>query len=90
MTLTPADKLRAILTRRYDYVQGATYCTLCKQEPDECHCVSDGLVLLDAMGTGIDRLRAVIRQTHIAACCPDPVSGHSVHLPGCKLYEIEP
>lgn len=40
----------------------------------------------------IDRLRAVIRETH-APCIRvqnNYRTEHMVHLPGCKLYEIEP
>lgn len=40
----------------------------------------------------IDRLRAVIRETH-APCVRvqnNYRTEHMVHQPGCKLYEIEP
>jgi hypothetical protein len=33
----------------------------------------------------IDRLRAVIRETHTLECW-----GENSHAPTCKLYEIEP
>ena len=48
--------------------------------------------LVVEMADEIDRLRAVIRETH-APCVRvqnNYRTEHMVHQPGCKLYEIEP
>jgi hypothetical protein len=47
--------------------------------------VAEGIV---AMAGEIDRLRAVIRETHRE--CGESHVPNQRHLPGCKLYEIEP
>lgn len=57
-----------------------------------CGCTEHLAAAVPTLLDEIDRLRAVIRETH-APCVRvqnNYRTEHMVHQPGCKLYEIEP